>query len=251
VGRPSFLAKVLANTIFKPLPFPSPGVAEPDRRNPIALGRYLAMSLDCYTCHSADFKTLNVLAPERSPGYMAGGNAVPDPSGRPVVSTNLTPDPETGIGRWSQAQFARALRNGVRPDHVPVRPPMRLYPELTSEEAAAIHAYLMTLPPRRAGRTALPATPPSLPLPPGASEGELAYRKYHCGACHGEDGAGNISLREAGQKYATDADLAERIRNPTRFVRDSQMPPGEGVISESDYAPLAVYVRALAAAHRQ
>jgi mono/diheme cytochrome c family protein len=153
-GRPSFLAKVLANTIFKPLPYPSGGVAEPDRRDPVALGRYLATSLDCYTCHSADFKTVNVLEPERSPGYMGGGNAVPDPSGRPVVSTNLTPDPESGIGRWDQAQFARALRNGLRPDHSPVRPPMRLYPELTSEEAAAIHAYLMTLPPRGAGPTA-------------------------------------------------------------------------------------------------
>jgi mono/diheme cytochrome c family protein len=87
--------------------------------------------------------------------------------------------------------------------------------------------------------------------PPGASEGELAYRKYQCGACHGEDGAGNVSLREAGKKYATDAELAERIRNPTRFVRDSQMPPGEGVISESDYASLVVYVGALATAHRQ
>jgi mono/diheme cytochrome c family protein len=86
------------------------------------------------------------------------------------------------------------------------------------------------------------------PPPRGASEGELAYRKYQCGACHGEDGAGNVSLREAGRKYATDAELAERIRNPTRFVRDSQMPPGEGVISEPDYAALASYVRSLAAA---
>lgn len=242
-SRPSFLAKALANTVFKPLPYPRAGVAAPDAKDRVALGRYLVAGLDCYGCHSADFKKMNILEPERSEGFMGGGNEMLGAGGRPIVTANLTPDPETGIGRWTEEQFGRALRQGLRPDDAPLRPPMRRFAELTAEEAGAIYAYLRTVPPIRRARPA--ASPPAAPAP--ASEGERVYRRHACGACHGDDGSGPIALKEAWRKYGTDAELAERIRRPTRFVPDTQMPTWDGVIAEADYAPLAAYVRSLGA----
>ena len=67
------------------------------------------------------------------------------------TAPNITPDPETGIGRWTDAQFLRALRDGVRADganYFPVFP----YPSftgITDEDALAIKAYLFSLPPVR------------------------------------------------------------------------------------------------------
>jgi len=68
---------------------------------------------------------------------------------RDVLHPNITPDPETGIGRWTDAQFLRALREGVRPDganYFPVFP----YPSFTGisdGDALAIKAYLFSRPP--------------------------------------------------------------------------------------------------------
>jgi mono/diheme cytochrome c family protein len=245
-SRPSFLAKALASTVFKPLPYPSGRIPEPDPRDRVALGRYLVAGLDCYGCHSADFKTMNVLEPERSEGFLGGGNQVLDPAGHPVTSTNLTPDPETGIGRWTEAQFVRALREGFRPDDSPIRLPMRQFAELTAEEAGAIHAYLRTVPPIRRARPAAPPAPAAAP----ASEGERVYRRHQCAACHGADGSGPVGLLGAGGKYPSDEELARRIRWPRRFVPETQMPSWDGVIAEPDFAPLAAFVRSLGAGAR-
>jgi mono/diheme cytochrome c family protein len=242
-SRPTFLAKVLANTVFKPLPYPRVAIVAPDPGDRVALGRYLVASLDCYGCHSADFKKMNILEPEKSEGFMGGGNEMLGAGGHPIVTANLTPDPETGIGRWTEQQFVRALRQGLRPGDAPLRPPMRRFFELTDEEAGAIRAYLRTVPPIRRARPAAP--PPAAPAP--ASDGERVFRKHECGACHGEDGSGPIALKDAWRKYGTDAELAERIRRPSSFVPNTQMPTWDGVIAEADYAPLAAYVRSLGA----
>src|SRR6478672_9085483 len=100
---PSFLTKFLSHVAFKPLPYPSQPIQAPAATDKIARGRYLVAGLDCFPCHSADFKTMNVLAPEKSPGYMGGGNLVNDLRGKPIYSANLTSDVETGIGKWSEA----------------------------------------------------------------------------------------------------------------------------------------------------
>jgi mono/diheme cytochrome c family protein len=105
----------------------------------VARGAYLARAGGCYSCHTA--------AGGQS---MAGGRALATPFGT-FYSPNITPDPETGIGRWTDAQFLRALREGVRPDganYFPVFP----YPSftgITDDDARAIKAYLSSLPPVR------------------------------------------------------------------------------------------------------
>ena len=90
---------------------PQPVVAPPPS-DKVAWGRYLLTSRYlCFGCHSADFKT-NDEPPEKSKGYLGGGNAMPDASGKIVYTANITPDPETGIGGWTEEQFHRRSWTG-------------------------------------------------------------------------------------------------------------------------------------------
>jgi len=103
----------------------------------VARGAYLVRAGGCFSCHTA-------------PGGLplAGGRPLATPFGT-FFSPNITPDPATGIGSWTDAQFRRALREGVRPDganYFPVFP----YPSFTGisdGDALAIKAYLFSLPP--------------------------------------------------------------------------------------------------------
>ena len=72
---PSLLVKFLCMVAFKPLPYPTGIIPQPDTSNTIEYGKYLVVGrYDCWTCHSADFKTLNFIEPEKTPGYCGGGN---------------------------------------------------------------------------------------------------------------------------------------------------------------------------------
>jgi mono/diheme cytochrome c family protein len=101
-------------------------------------GAYLANAAGCEDCHT-----------DRGHGGQphAGGRVLATPFGT-FYTHNITPDPEPGIGRWSDEQFLRALRDGVRPDganYFPVFP----YPSFTKiadADARAIKAYLFSLP---------------------------------------------------------------------------------------------------------
>ncbi len=102
-------------------------------------GEYLVHAGGCASCHTA------------AGGLpFAGGRALTTPFGT-FYSPNITPDPETGIGRWTDAQFLRALREGRRPDgasYFPVFP----YPSFTNignADVLAIKAYLFSLTPAR------------------------------------------------------------------------------------------------------
>ncbi|SEP34952.1 Cytochrome c, mono-and diheme variants [Rhodospirillales bacterium URHD0017] len=101
-------------------------------------GRYLARAADCAACHTA---------PGGAP--LAGGLAFPMPFGT-LYATNITPDAETGIGRWTRAQFQRALRDGVAPrGHLYPAMPYVSYRQLTANDTDAIYAYVMSRPPIR------------------------------------------------------------------------------------------------------
>jgi hypothetical protein len=86
------------------------------------------------------------MRPERSKGYMGGGIKRKDVAGSVVYTPNLTPDMETGIGRWTEDQFVRAVRDGVRPDGRRLSAPMFAYQELSDAEARAVYAYLRSIP---------------------------------------------------------------------------------------------------------
>ena len=145
-SKPSFITKLLCNVAFKPLPMPEGKINRPDTTDQIALGRYLAHNLDCYSCHSADFKTNDFLTPEHSKGYFGGGNKPLNRNGEVVFTANLTPDSETGIGNWTEERFVKALKYGLKDGEPALQYPMTPYTSLTDYEAAAIFKYLKTIP---------------------------------------------------------------------------------------------------------
>jgi mono/diheme cytochrome c family protein len=137
--------KELTTVIPEPGPSPPAPAAPPERG--VALGRYLVESVSgCRNCHSPAGAT----GPE--PGMLLAGKALPVAPGETVLIPNITPDPETGIGRWRAAEIATYLRTGRRPDGRLAQSLMAAliivsFSHFTREEADAIAAYLKSLPP--------------------------------------------------------------------------------------------------------
>jgi mono/diheme cytochrome c family protein len=100
-------------------------------------GEYLVHAGGCVSCHTV---------PNGTP--FAGGRALATPFGT-FYSPNITPDMETGIGRWTDAQFLQALRQGRRPDGASYYPvfPYPSFTNISEADALAIKAYLFSLPP--------------------------------------------------------------------------------------------------------
>ena len=145
--EPSFLTKFLSLVAFHPYKYPDHEIMGPDTTNKLEVGKYLVLSqIECFTCHSKDFKTMNIEYPEKSEGFMGGGNVLVSSNGQKVTTLNITPDEETGIGTWTEEQFIKALKSGIVPNGPALRNPMIPYLMLTDEEASAIYAYLRTVP---------------------------------------------------------------------------------------------------------
>jgi hypothetical protein len=86
------------------------------------------------------------MIPENSKGYFGGGNVLLDKENKEILSSNLTMDKETGLGNWTEEDFIRTLRFGLRPDNTPLSYPMVPAPMITDEEASAMWSYLQTIP---------------------------------------------------------------------------------------------------------
>ena len=110
-------------------------------------GRLVAAAGDCVVCHTVPGGTPNT-----------GGLALDTPFGQ-IFTTNITPDPETGIGRWSFQAFDRAMRQGIHRDGRQLYPafPYTDFAKLTNADMQALYAYLMSEAPVR-------ATPPETKL---------------------------------------------------------------------------------------
>ena len=163
----------------------------------ITRGAALAALGDCITCHTA----------AGGKAY-AGGFALKTPFGT-IHGTNITPDPDTGIGRWSEAAFTRAMREGVdrQGRHLYPAFPYDHFTILSDEDVKALYAFVMTREPVRAET---PANDVVFPLNvrmliagwkllfldqhafrPDAAQGNdwnrgayLVQGLAHCGACH-------------------------------------------------------------------
>ena len=245
-SEPSFLAKFLCHVAFKPFAYPDHEINAQDIHDKIAYGKYVVQDgIDCYACHSASFKTMDENHPEKSQGYLGGGNGMPGLDGKIVYTANITMDP-TGIGSWSEDDFVKAVREGVRPDGSPLRYPMARLPELRDEEVRAIYAYLKTVPPihNEVAR--------NFPDLSGAalSDGKAIYHKYGCIACHGETGVGLGDLTRSKIDFPADSSLKAWIQNPPAFKPMTKMPPFKDIIQDAEYAPLMAYVRQLSDAQK-
>ncbi|SEQ74227.1 Cytochrome c, mono-and diheme variants [Faunimonas pinastri] len=105
----------------------------------VAKGEYLARAGDCVACHTT---------PEGK--LFSGGRAMPTPFGT-LYTSNITPDPETGIGKWTADDFYKTMHEGRFPDGGLLYPamPFTSYTKVTREDSDAIFAYLRTIPPVR------------------------------------------------------------------------------------------------------
>ena len=103
----------------------------------IAHGKYLASVGDCIACHT-------------SPGGkpLAGGLAMPTPYGT-LYSPNITPDKQSGIGTWSEADFWRAMHNGIAPGRHLLYPvfPYVNFTNVTRKDVDDIYVYLRSVAP--------------------------------------------------------------------------------------------------------
>jgi nicotinate dehydrogenase subunit B len=163
----------------------------------IERGRLVAAAGDCAVCHTAEGGHFN-----------AGGLGLQTPFGT-VYSTNLTPDPMTGIGRWPLSAFIRAMREGISRDGRHLYPafPYTSFARMTDSDLEALYAYLMSRP---AVSQAPPQTQLAFPFnmraglafwntafhdprpwqdDPSQSEawnrgGYLVEGASHCGGCH-------------------------------------------------------------------
>ncbi len=145
-SKPNLLTKFLVRVAFKPFPYPSNVINGPDQSNKVEFGKYVSLAkFECFSCHSKDFKSNDYLNPEKSVGFFGGGNPFKLPDGKILYSPNLTMD-ETGLGKWTEADFIKAVKYGIRPSGIPTHKPMIPYSRMTDEEASAVWAYLSTLP---------------------------------------------------------------------------------------------------------
>ncbi len=184
------------------LPAQMRGPAPSDTRSArVERGRYIVNGPGhCFQCHSeVDWKAEG--APPRPGRAGAGVAPFPEENLSWLAAPNLTPDPETGTGRWTDDQFARAIRQGIGGDGRTLFPlmPYSYLHQMSDEDTASVIAYLRTLDPVR---NPLPPTrlPPPLkealrPLPtPGVvpepdRSSPVAYGKYlttlaSCTNCH-------------------------------------------------------------------
>jgi len=121
---------------------PMPKRASP--ANLIARGEHLATVMSCNDCHTPGSM---FGAPDFSRKLSGSELGWQGPWGV-TFARNLTPDMETGLGKWSKEDIVKALRSGTRPDGSILQPPMpwQNYTALTDDEAMAIAAYLKSIP---------------------------------------------------------------------------------------------------------
>ena len=182
----------------------------------IERGRQLAAVGDCVVCHTAPGGVAN-----------AGGRAMRTPFGT-IYTTNLTPDPEHGIGQWSFSAFQRAMREGISRDGRHLYPafPFTSFAKMNDDDLVSLYAYLMAQP---AVASAPPTTAlafpfsqrafmaswnglfhdaqPFVPTPGQSAEWNrgayLVNGVGHCGACHTPRNA--LGAERSGAAYLSGA----------------------------------------------
>lgn len=114
------------------------GTAPAADKDAVARGAYIFQTAGCLGCHTD----------EKAGGKpLAGGRALKTPFGT-FYTPNITPDPVNGIGRWTDAEFIRAFREGVRPDGAALFPafPYASYTRMTDRDLLDLKAYLFAQP---------------------------------------------------------------------------------------------------------
>jgi len=176
----------------------------------LARGRYFANAIvDCTSCHTqrSDVDQTQLLGPE-----WAGGEVFDRRWDLPgsLITPNLTPDRETGLGTWADEELWRAVRQGVNRAGEPLFPlmPAHLYRNMADDDLRALTAFLRSLPPQKKPtdrvtqldmpRSALPRLPelggPVAGPPPGdaVARGKYIVTLANCITCHSPTQKGQL-----------------------------------------------------------
>jgi mono/diheme cytochrome c family protein len=222
----------------KPNAAPSSSIQVARTPERLERGRYLFTTvLDCDGCHSERDMTrigLPVIESGRGRGNVLS-QWIPALPGT-VVAANITPDPETGIGRWTDGEKIRAIRDGVDRDGRALFPmmPYQGFRQLSDEDVESLVAFLDSLPPLR---YELPVTKLSFPVnlmtkgvpqpagavaPPDRSD-RLKYGEYlvAVGGCIGCHTPAQRGQPVAGKEYAG----GEKFESPYGTVFSANITP--------------------------
>jgi len=141
-GKLDFPMNIIVRTIpSAPDPWPCPSLGTAD------YGKYLTTVAGCAECHTQQDRG------KHRPGMeFAGGWSFPLPGGGHIASANITPDPETGIGKWTREEFIARFKAFASPNaSTPVSAggmntimPWTMYAGMTPEDVGAIFDYLRT-----------------------------------------------------------------------------------------------------------
>ena len=131
------IAVVMAAVLMAPSPVPAAGDA--------ARGQYVFTAAGCGNCHTDPGAKGENSRPKGEP--LAGGRPLKTPFGA-FYTPNITPHPDAGIGRWTLADFRRALREGRAPNGMPYYPsfPYTSYTGMTDRDIEDLWAYLKAQP---------------------------------------------------------------------------------------------------------
>ncbi len=126
---------------------PAKGLPAPPTTDKVAYGGYIVKSLaHCFECHSSPDANG---VPDFAHGLGAGGFMIQLAPEMVVRTANITSDPETGIGKWSDEDIKKAITEGVTPTGGHLSPPMpfAFFKNMTPEDLDAVVAYVRTIPP--------------------------------------------------------------------------------------------------------
>lgn len=213
----------------------------------VARGRYLANGVGrCFWCHSPQTNTDPALP---KPETLGAGDTL-DPS-LPIVAPNLTPDAETGLGRWTDAQIIRAVREGIGADGRRLRNdhPASYFSVMTDDDAESLVAYLRSLRPirnqlpRSAPQTSSHETVEPFGKPaanPGRTPEERGAYLVHlaeCAGCHTTTTEAGAPFRRmlfgGGRRFIeTRMGFGYEVGNDGAFAAASEpkLQPGERVV---------------------
>ncbi len=125
---------------------PAKGLPAPPKSDTIAYGGYIVNALGyCLECHTPPGPDGATDVAHR---LGAGGREIQLAPGKVVRTANITPDPETGIGKWSDDDIKKALTEGRTPTGGHISPPMPypFFKNMTAEDLDAVVAYIRTIP---------------------------------------------------------------------------------------------------------
>ncbi|MBX7044047.1 MAG: cytochrome c [Ignavibacteria bacterium] len=141
------------NFILNTIPRNADPQKVPSKSDKVAYGSYLANAAGCIECHTQVDKGQIIKELQFS-----GGREFQTPDGNIIRTSNITPDEETGIGKWTEQEFIRKFKSyadsgyvlpSVAPGEFNTFMPWTMYAGMNTDDLSAIYAYLRTIPPRK------------------------------------------------------------------------------------------------------